>query len=273
MEVFRQSLRDLGYVEGQNLTIDERYTGGNDRLAAPAAELVRQQPDVIMVPSSTVARALQAESTTIPIVNLGNAGSGASTNLARPEDNVTGLSTPFLGGKHLQLLKEAVPSLARVAVLHDKSSAVFDRQPYEMAARALDLEIQFAGVGTLEEVRAAFATGVGARDDGLIVTTGPALSTNQDTIGQLASQYGMPSIWVQNEAASRGGLMAYGPNRVDLYRRAAVYVDKILKGAQPVDLPIEQPTKFDFVINLQTARALGLTIPPSVLAQATEVIP
>ena len=165
-----------------------------------------------------------------------------------------------------------MPALAHAAVLHESSSTVFDRQPYEAAARALDLEVRFVGVGTLDEVRGVFASGVGARGDGLIVTTGPALSTNQDAIAQIALQHGLPSIWQQNEAASRGGLLAYGPNRRDLYRRAAVFVDKILRGVRPGDLPIEQPTVFDFAVNMKTAQALGLTIPPSVLAQATEII-
>lgn len=270
MAAFRQTLHDLGYVEGQNLTVDELYAGSNERLAEPAAELVRQQPDVVLVPSPAVAMALQVESKTIPIVLVGLANIGAGTILSHPGENVTGLSTPFLGGKHLQILKEAVPTLARVAFLRDPAGAT--RQPHADAARALGLDLRFVDVGTLDEVRAAFAAGVGARGDGLLVGTGPALGANLALIAQLALQHGLPSIWQQNEAASQGGLLAYGPNRLDLFRRAAAYVDKILKGAKPGDLPFEQPTVFDFVVNLKTAEALGLTMPPSLLAQSTAII-
>ena len=277
MAAFRQSLRDLGYVEGQNLLIDERYAHGGDQLAEPAAELVRLQPEVILVAASGVAHAMQAATTTIPIVSAGAGpdlvAMGVVASLGRPGGNVTGLSTPLLAGKQLQLLQEVVPTLSRVAVLFDATiPADFEREPFEAAARGLGLQLQFVGAHGPQDLEPGFATAVRGRADGLFLSGSPVIVGNQTRIGELAIQSRLPSMWQQSEAVGRGGLMGYGSNRADLYRRAATYVDKILKGARPADLPVEQPTKFDFVINLKIAQALGLSVPQSLLQHATEVI-
>ena len=277
IEAFRQSLRDLGYVVGQNLLIDERYANGGDQLAEPAAELVRLQPEVIVVAASGVAPAVQAATTTIPIVSAGAGpdlvAMGVVTSLGRPGGNVTGLSTPLLAGKQLQLLQEVVPTLSRVAVLVDATvPADFEREPFEAAARSLGLQLQFVGARGPQDLEPVFATAVRGQADGLFVSGGPVIVGNQTRIGELAIQSRLPSMWQQSEAVGRGGLMAYGPNRASMYRRAAYYVDRILKGASPAELPVEEPMLFDFVINLKTAQALGLTMPQHVLLQATELI-
>jgi putative ABC transport system substrate-binding protein len=279
MWAFRQGLRDLGYIEGQNILIDDRHAHSDDELAEPLAELVRLQPEVILVPSSNVARVVQAATATIPIVSAGPGDLVANrlaASLARPGGNVTGLSTPSLVGKQLQLLQEAVPSLSRVAVLVDTTNPGYGREPwrepYEAAARTLGLELQFVGARGPEDLERGFETALREHADGFFVALGAVISANLTRIAELAMQSRLPLMWQQSEAVSRGGLMAYGPNRADMYRQAATFVDKILKGRPPADLPIEQPMRFDFVINLQTAQALGLTIPPHVLLQATEVI-
>jgi len=273
---FRETLRDRGYVEGQNLIIEERHGTGEERLAEPAAELVRLQAEVILVPSITVARAVQAVSSTIPIVS-GGAGDlvagGIVASLARPGANVTGLSTPsLLVGRQLQILKEAVPTISRVAVLFDTGQPYFDRELYVDAARTIGLQVLFVGAGGTDGLEAAFESAAREHADSLIAANSPLASANQSRIGELALQRRIATIFQQSEAADRGALLTYSPNRVDLYRRAAIYVDKILRGAKPADLPIEQPTTFDFVVNLKTARALGLTMAPSILTQATEIL-
>ncbi|MFN0070359.1 MAG: ABC transporter substrate-binding protein [Chloroflexota bacterium] len=275
MNVFRLGLSDLGYVDGRDIVIEERYVSGDNQVAEFAAELARLQPEVIVVPAAAVARAVQAATTTIPIVSVGQTdllALGLTDSLARPSGNVTGLSTPSLGSKQLQLLQEAVPRLSRVANLEDINIPV-SHEPYEVAARALGLEILFVGVAGPDDLEPAFSAAMRERADGLIVTGGPFIQQSAEPrIAGLALQRQLPSMWQRSEPVRNGGLMAYGANRADLFRRAATYVDKILKGARPTELPIEQPTRFDFAINLRTAQALGLTIPPSVLAQATEVI-
>jgi putative tryptophan/tyrosine transport system substrate-binding protein len=280
LSAFRQGMRDLGYVEGQNLLIEERFAEGDDQLAEPAAELVRLQPEVILVTGVTPVRVVLAVTTTIPIVSTGAGvpdlvASGLAASYARPGGTVTGLSTPSLEGKQLQLLQEAVPTLARVAILFDRATGRAQRpgqEPFEAAARTLGLQLQFVGASGPEDLEPGVETAIREHADGLFVTTGVLLSSNQTRIAELAIQSRLPSMWAQSEAVGRGALMAYGPNRVDLHRRAAYYVDRILKGTSPADLPIEQSREFDFIINLQTAQALGLTIPRSVLLQATEVI-
>jgi len=271
----REGLRDLGYVEGENLLIDQRNVNGDDQLSEPAADLVRLKPEVVVVPSSTVARAAQAASATIPIVSLGAGdliASGLAASYGKPGGNVTGMSTPPLAGKHVQLLRETIPRLERVAVLVDATVPNFAREPYEAAGRSLNAQVQFVEVAWEDDLEPRFESMVRDRADGLLVPTGPVFTANQTLISELAVRRRLPTLWLGSEAVSRGGLMAYGPNRADLARRAATHVDKILKGSKAADLPIEQPTRFDFAINLNTARALGLTIPPSVLQQATETI-
>jgi putative tryptophan/tyrosine transport system substrate-binding protein len=277
---FRQGLHELGYIEGQNLVIEQRYAAGSDQLAEPAAELVRLQPAVIVVPGVPAARAVLAASATIPIVTAA-AGSdivaaGLVASHARPGGTVTGLSTSSsLIGKQLQFLPELVPALSRVVVLFDATSPdlrQLRREPYEAAARTLGLALQFVGAVSPADLETAFEAAIREQADALFVTTGPAILTNQGRIAGLALQSRLPSMWQQSEAVGQGGLIAYGPNRADGYRRAAYYVDRILQGTLPADLPVEEPRKFDCVINLKTAQALGLSIPPHVLVQATEVI-
>jgi putative tryptophan/tyrosine transport system substrate-binding protein len=272
---FRQGLSDLGYVEGQNLVIEERNADGDGDQVVKAAELVGLQPEVIVVVSATVARSALAATTTIPIVSAGPGdmvGLGLVVSLARPGGNVTGLTVPSLAGKQLQLLHETVPQLSRAGVLFDTANTGFRPHLYEAAARTLGLQVQFVGVGGPEELEPAFETALREHVDGLLVGQGGMISANHRRIAELAIQHRLPSVWQHSDAAGRGGLMAYAPNRAGMYRYAASYVDKILKGAKPADLPIEQPREFDFAINLKTAQALGLTIPPHVLLQATEVI-
>jgi putative ABC transport system substrate-binding protein len=275
VSAFRQGMRELGYVEGQNLVIEGRYASEVYQLPELAAELVRLQPEVILVPSAPVTRIVRAATTTLPIVSAGSGdvvADALADSYAQPGGTVTGLSTPPLAGKQLQLLQEVVPTLSRVAVLFAGTNAdFFWREPYEAAVRTLGLQVQFVGAVDAEALDAAFAAMLREHADGLLLVASLVNAGNQTRIAELALQHRLPSMWVQSEAAGYGGLMAYGPNRADMYRRAAYYVDRILKGTKPADLPVEQPMRFDFIINLRTAQALGLTIPPHVLLQATEV--
>ncbi len=276
---FREGLRDLGYVEGHNLLILPSHANGDDQLAEPVADLVRLQPEVILAASSTVAGALGAATTTIPIVSAGAGdlvATGVVASHARPGGNVTGLSTPPLAGKQLQLFQEAVPTLSRVLVLFDPTfypNWERERETMEEAARILSLRLQFVGARGVEDLERALEPAVREHVDGLYMSLGPLISANQARIAELAIRSRLPSMWSHSEAVARGALMGYAPNRPKLARRAAYYVDRILKGTKPADLPVEQPRDFEFVINLKTAQALGLTIPPHVLLQATEIIP
>jgi putative tryptophan/tyrosine transport system substrate-binding protein len=279
---FRQALRELGYIEGQNVAIEYRYAGEKrGRLPELAAELVRLKVDIIVV--SGGARVIQAAmnaSKTIPIVMMGLAPDpvelGFVASLARPGGNVTGLTTLSreLGGKRLELLKEAVPKLARVAVLYDSASPgnVLEKEVLPVAARGLGLTVRFWEVrdeGGFEKIFAAINT---ERQDGLYVTSGGLLTANQKRIVGFALKSRLPSVYTRREDIDAGGLMYYGADLADTYRRAATYVDKILKGAKPADLPVQQPTKFELVINLKTAKQIGLTIPQKVLVRADKVI-
>jgi putative tryptophan/tyrosine transport system substrate-binding protein len=275
VSAFLQGMNDLGYVEGQNLRLEQRNANNEDELAAPAAELVRLQPEVILAPSTGVAAAALVATRTIPIVSTGAGdlvASGLAASYPRPGGTVTGLTRPSLIGKQLQLFQESVPTLARVAILGVASSLAGGPEPYEAAARALGLHLHFVGGGGPEDLEAAFQAVTGEYADGVLLAASPVIVGNQARIAELAMQRALPTMWPYSDAVGRGGLMAYGANRAGAYRRAAYYVDRILKGAKPADLPIEQPREFDFLINLKTAQALGLTIPPHVLLQATEVI-
>jgi putative tryptophan/tyrosine transport system substrate-binding protein len=242
--------------------------------------LVRLQPDVILVPGVAAARAVLAVTTTIPIVSAGVGApdlvaSKLAASHARPGGTVTGLSTPSLDGKQLQLLQEAVPTLTRVAILFDRATdraQPVGREPFEAAARTLGLELQFLGTSRPEDLEPVFDTATRNHADGLLVGTGGVLGGNLTRIAELAIQHRLPSIWQLSDAVDRGGLMAYAPNRVAQYRRAAYYVDRILKGAKPADLPVEQPMTFDFVVNMKTAQALGIVFPHEIMLQVTEVI-
>jgi putative ABC transport system substrate-binding protein len=281
MEAFRQGLRDLGYVEGQNLVIEWRWAEGREeRLPDLAAELVRLQVEVIVVGGVAAIRAAQHATSTIPIVMAANydpVGEGFIASLARPGGNITGLS--WLGaelpGKRLELLKETLPQSARIAVLGNPAFAAYETWLHSLtaAARALDLHLHVLELRRADELDSAFAAITSAGADALIVLSDPALLDGlHGRIVALAARHRLPAMYDWRAYVDAGGLMSYGPNMPDMQRRAANYVDKILKGAKPADLPIEQPTTFNLVINLKAAKALGLTIPSTVLFQANEVL-
>jgi putative ABC transport system substrate-binding protein len=282
-DAFRQGLRDLGYVEGRNVLIEYRDAEGKlDRLPALAAELVALKVDVIVAPNTPAALAAQQTTRTLPIVFIGvgePVRSGLVTTLARPGGNVTGLSviSPELVGKWLELLKQAVPGVSRVAALR-QPGAMDDRTEKDMlegadvAARKLGVRLQFVEARGPADFQRAFSDMARARAGALTVRPAPMFMSERRRLVDLAAENRLPTVYPWREFVDAGGLMAYGPNLAGLYRRAATYVDKILKGAKPADLPIEQPSKFELVINLKTAKALGLTIPQSLLLRADEVI-
>ena len=282
-EAIRLALRELGYIEGQNIAIEYRYAEGKvDRFPELAAELVRLKVDIIVVAGGAgLVRAAKNATKTIPIVMTGAGAdpveAGLIESLARPGGNVTGITnlTRELGGKRLELLKEAVPKLARVAVLYDPaipSSVLEVKEVLPAAARALKLTIQPWEVRAADDFEKVFAAINKQRPDGLYVVGGPLMRANRKRIADFALKSRLPSMYTSKEAVDAGGLMSYGADLADSYRRVANYVDKILKGAKPADLPVEQPTKFELVINLKTAKQIGLTIPPKVLVRADRVI-
>ena len=283
-EAFRQALRDLGYIDGQNILFEYRFTEGKvDRAPALAAELVRLEVDVIVVGGGIgPLRAAKNATKTIPLimsgVGLDPVEAGLVESLARPGGNITGLTTSFAGelhGKRLQLLKEAVPKLARVAVLYgpvNPSSELALKKVLPAAAHSLWVTIQPWEVRAADDFATVFAALNKERPDGLQVLGGTLTSANQKRIAGFALKSRLPSIYQSREAVDAGGLMSYRADQADSYRRAAVYVDKILKGIKLADLPVEQPTKFELVINLKTTKQIGLTIPPNVLARADKVI-
>jgi putative tryptophan/tyrosine transport system substrate-binding protein len=282
-EAIRLALRELGYIEGQNIAFEYRYTGGRlDRLPELAAELMRLKVDIIVVSggASTIQAAKNA-SKTIPIIMVMGGGdpveAGLVESLARPGGNVTGITNLAreLGGKRLELLKEAVTKLTRVAVFYEPAvpGSVLDvKEVLPVAARALRLTIQPWGVRAAEDFDRFFASMGKQRPGGLYVPFGALMRDNRKRIAGLALKSRLPSVYSNREAVDAGGLMYYGADETDSYRRVAYFVDRILKGAKPADLPVEQPTKFEFVINLKTAQQIGLKIPPEVLARATKLI-
>ena len=282
-EAIRLALRELGYIEGQNIAIEYRYAEGKrDRHPELAAELVRLKVDIIVVAGGVaLIRAAKNATKTIPIVMMGTGSdpveAGLVESLARPGGNVTGITnlTRELGGKRLELLKEAVPKVARVAVLYDpaNSTSVLEvKEVLPVAARALRLTIQPWEVRAADDFDKVFAAINKERPDGLYVTGGPLMSANRKRIVGFALKSRLPSMYNSREAVEAGGLMSYGADLADSYRRVAYFVDRILKGAKPADLPVEQPTKFELVINLKTAKQIGLTIPQSMLYRADKVI-
>jgi putative ABC transport system substrate-binding protein len=283
-EGIRLALRELGYIEGQNIAIEYRYAEGkNDRHPKLAAELVRLKVDLIVIAGGVgTIRVLMKATKTIPIVMVGDATdpveAGLVESLARPGGNVTGLTnlTADLGGKHLELLKEAVPKLAHIAVLYDPTSRAGLLQVKEVlpvAGRALKLTLRSWEVRDADGFDEVFAALSKQRPDGLYVpASGPLMHANQKRIVAFALKSRLPSIYSYRESVDAGGLMYYGADLADRYQRVATYVDKILKGAKPADLPLEAPTKFELVINLKTAKQIGLTIPQKVLARADKVI-
>jgi putative tryptophan/tyrosine transport system substrate-binding protein len=279
VEAFRQGLRDLGYVEGKNIVIEWRYAEGKlDRLPALAAELVHLKVDVIVTGGTSTRPAKEATST-IPIVMSNDSdpvGSGFVASLARPGGNITGLSTlaPEISGKRLELLKEIVPKLSRVAVFGTSTrpgNAQALRET-ELAAEAFGVQLQYLDVLGPKDIGTAFRAASKGRADVLLVLASPVFLVQRTQIADLAIKSRLPAIYDRREFVDDGGLMSYGTNLADLSRRAATYVDKILKGAKPADLPVEQPTKFELVINLKAAKQIGLTIPPNVLVRADKVI-
>ncbi len=280
IEGFRQGMRELGYVEGKNIVIEWRWAEGKfDRLPDLAAELVRLDVDVIVTGGSTSTGAAKEVKTTIPIVMAqvnDPVGSGFVVSLARPGGNVTGLSTliPELGGKRLELLKEVVPKLSRVAVFGD-STAPGNAQSLketEPAAKAFKVQLQYLDILGPKDIESAFRQASKGHADAVVVLGAPVLISQRKQIAALAVKNRLPAIYTAESYVEDGGLMSYGVSVVDLYRRAATYVDKILKGRKPADLPVEQPTKFELIINLKAAKQIDLTIPPNVLARADKVI-
>jgi putative ABC transport system substrate-binding protein len=282
-EAFRQGLRDLGYVEGRNLVIEYRDAQGKfERLPTLAAELVALKVDVIVVGNVVTALAAKQATRTLPIVftAVGDpVGSGLVTSLARPGGNVTGLSALYLElvGKCLELLKQAVPGVSQVAVLW-QPGALPERTEKDLlkeaegAGRALGVRLQFVEARGPADFDRAFSDMTRARAGALTALPSLRFFNERKRLVDLAAKNRLPAVYQVREFVDAGGLMSYGPNPADLYRRVATYVDKILKGAKPADLPVEQPTKFELVINLKTAKALGLTIPPSLLGRADEVV-
>jgi putative ABC transport system substrate-binding protein len=277
---FEDTLRELGYVEGRNLVIDRRYAAFNyDRLPELAADLVRLNPDVIVGGGNLIIAALKHATTTIPIVMtyaIDPVGAGLITSLARPGENITGMSattSPEFIAKQPEILNEAVPKLSRVGILvqHGRSIGP-ETAAIESAARKLAITVLFADVRIPNDIEGAFAAIIRSRAGGLLILGGSVTWTNRQQIADLAVKHRLPGIHFFREYAEAGLLLSYGINFVAQFRRAAVYVDKILKGAKPGDLPMEQPTKFELIINLKTAKALGLTIQPSLLARADHVI-
>ena len=280
VEAFRQGLRELGYRENQNIIIEYRWGEGTDqRLTGLAAELARLNVGILMVHGVLAAQAARKASNRIPIVCFACGdviGTGLVGSLARPDGNITGITViaPEVSGKRLQLLREAVPGLIRVAVLWNSGNPVSipELKETEMAARSLGLQIQSLGVANADGFQSAFSSMATARAEALIVLSDAMFFGRRKQIADLAATHRLPAISWTGEFARAGSLMGYGPDVYAIARRAAYYVDRILKGAKPADLPIEQPTKFEFVVNLKTARALGLTIPQSLMLRADDVI-
>jgi putative tryptophan/tyrosine transport system substrate-binding protein len=280
LEAFRQGLRELGYVEGKNIVVEYRWAEGKiERLPDLATELVRLKVEVIVTGSSTVTRPAKEATSTIPIVMANDndpVGNGFVATLARPSGNITGLATlyPEISGKRLELLKEIIPKLSRVAVFGTSTqpgNAQLSRE-VELAAGAFGVKLQYLDVLDPKDIETAFRAASKGRADAILVLTSPVLFSQRTQIAELAVKSRLPAIGANIEYVDAGGLMSYGVSITDLYRRAATYVDKILKGAKAADIPVEQPTKFEFVINLKTAKHIGLTIPPNVLARADKVI-
>jgi ABC-type uncharacterized transport system substrate-binding protein len=277
---FTQGMREHGYVDGQNVVVERRF-GDNraERISEIAAELVRLKVDVIVTSSDLGIAAVKQQTQTIPIVMANSSdpvGTGFVASLARPGGNVTGLTgiSSELSAKRLELLKEVVPGLSRVAIVWnpDLRGAVFEYKETASAARALRLQLQAVEVNRADDFDRAFSALTTGRAEALIVVPSPLAFANRGQITSLAQKHRLPTLYGQREYVDAGGLIAYGSNLADAWRRAATFVDKILKGAKPGELPIEQPTKFELVINLKTAKALGLTIPQSLLLRADEVI-
>ena len=280
IDAFRQGLRELGYVEGKNIVIEYRSAEGKaERVPDLAAELVRLKVDVIVSSGPTSTHQAKKATSTIPIVMAFDddpVGSGLVASLARPGGNITGLSTlsPELSGKQLELLKEIIPTLSRVAVLgtSNRPGTAQGLRETKLAAGALGVQLQYLDVPSPKDIEVAFREARNARAEAVLVLGSPVLNSQRKQILDLAAKSRLPATYSRPEYVEEGGLMTYGVSISDLFRRSATYVDKILKGRTPADLPVEQPIKFEFIINLKAAKDIGLTIPPNVLARADKVI-
>jgi putative tryptophan/tyrosine transport system substrate-binding protein len=282
MEAFREGLRDLGYVEGKNIFIEWRYTEGKSEaqsLPELAAELVRMNVDIIVTTGTPAVRAIKGASATIPIVFAvisHPVENGIVASFARPGGNVTGLTilTEELSGKRLELLKETIPNINRIGVLSDVTNPTQALEWKEImaAAEALRVKLQSLGLRSSNDFESAFKAALRERVQAVITLPQPLMNSHRNLIVGFAIKNKLPAIYPAPEYMDAGGLMYYGPVYTELFRRAASYVDKILKGTKPADIPVEQPTKFEFVINLKAAKQIGLTIPPNVLARADKVI-
>lgn len=276
LDVFRQGLGKMGYLEGQNLVVEYRWSDGDTRRAELAAELIHLPVDVIVVPGAIMARTVRAATTTVPIVQAGGndpVTEGFATSHARPGGNVTGLigTPPELDGKRLQLLKEAAPAISRVAILQS-AGALFPAATWVRHAQTVGVGVDPLGPRGPGEIDEAVEEAARKGADALLVPQNPLANAHRQEIIQLAARLRWPAIYYRREWVDEGGLMAYEANQDDLWRRAAAHVDKILQGAAPADIPIEQPMLFDFRINLKSAQTLNLSIPQHVLLQATEVL-
>jgi putative tryptophan/tyrosine transport system substrate-binding protein len=284
LTAFRNGLHDLGYVNGKNMIIESRFADGKlDRLGEFSAELVRLKVDVIVTGGSPATEAAQRATTTIPLVMtlVGDPVPRFVASLAKPGGNITGLTqiSPQLSGKRLELLKESSPKISRVAVFNDGAAVSAQQQISEvlketqLAGNSLGVKVLALDIrGPNPDLDGAFKTAKSGRADALIVSPGPVLRVNRKRFLELTAQSRLPAMYGDSEWTEAGGLMSYGTDYADLHRRAAIYVDKILKGTKPADLPVEQPMKFEFVVNLKTAKQIGATVPPNVLARADRVI-
>jgi len=280
VEAFREGLRELGYVEGKNIVMEYRFgEGKSNEVTTLAVELARSKVDVIVTAGSAGTRSAKEATVTIPIV-MGNEGdpvaSGFVASLARPGGNITGMSnlSPEISGKQLELLKETVPKLSRVGVLGDAAlpGQAQILKEVQLAAAALAVKTHFLAVQSPKEIETSFRAAAKTSADAMLVLETPLINSQRSQIAALAAKSRLPAIYMNPEYVEDGGLMSYGASIAELYRRAATYVDKILRGAKAADLPVEQPKKFEFIINLKAAKQIGLTIPPNVLARADRVI-
>jgi len=274
-----EGLRDYGYIEGQNLTLDYRYSANSEaRLARFAAELVTSKPDVVFASGSEATTAIRRLTTTIPIVmtSTNPVGLGFVASLARPGGNITGLSIfgPEVSAKRLELLRELLPRTTHVAAFWNPvdPGARFSLQETESAAGILNIKLQAQAVRTIDDFAAAMQAAEQQKADAVILLPAPLMSRNAAQISALAAPRRLPTLFYSDEAIKAGGLMSYGPSLVGVYRRAGYFIDRILKGASPAELPVEQPSKFELSINLKTAKAIGVDVPPTLLARADNVI-
>lgn len=278
MVAFVDGLREFGYVDGQNIKIEWRYApGANDRYAEFAAELVRLPVDVLVVGGSIAASSAKAATTTVPVVFTSVAdpvAAGLVASLSRPGGNLTGLSnvSAELSAKHLEILKQAAPKIAQVAVLHDPRSSEPALKAIRAAARSLDVRLRLFEVRTPDDVTQAVSTAAAERCDAVLPISSPVIGNALDRLAAQSTARRLPTIYARSEFVNQGGLLSYGPSFATNYRRAAAYVDKILKGAAPGSLPVEQPTTFELVINLKAAQALGLRLPASLLQRADRIV-